>query len=60
MHDVLSKSLGSGQRAEHRARHGDRIRELERPRQVAARRGLPLEDVAPEGCCAPRRRGRGP
>jgi small subunit ribosomal protein S5 len=47
IHDVLSKSLGSSNpinivHATVAALHG-----LERPEQVAARRGLALEDVAP-------------
>jgi small subunit ribosomal protein S5 len=36
-----------GQRDQHRARHGGRAARLERPESVAARRGLPIEDVAP-------------
>ena len=36
------------QRDQHRARHGGRAEaDLQRPEEVAARRGLPLEDVAP-------------
>ncbi len=46
--DVLSKSLGSHNAINivHATIKG--LRSLERPEQVAARRGLPLEDVAPE------------
>ena len=46
--DVLSKSLGSHNAINivHATVKG--LRSLERPEQVAARRGLPLEDVAPE------------
>jgi small subunit ribosomal protein S5 len=47
IHDVLSKSLGSSNpinivRATVAALQG-----LTRPEEIAARRGLPLEDVAP-------------
>ena len=39
---------------QHRARHGGRAEELESPEAVAARRGLPVEDVAPAAMLAAR------
>jgi small subunit ribosomal protein S5 len=47
IHDVLSKSLGSSNAINivHATRAA--LKGLERPEQVAARRGLPLEHVAP-------------
>jgi len=46
IHDVLSKSLGSSNRStSSRDRRG--LQGLVRPEEIAARRGLPLEDVAP-------------
>ena len=49
IHDVLSKSLGSSNAINIVHATVTALRALERPEQVAARRGLPLEDVAPEG-----------
>ncbi len=46
--DVLSKSLGSDNAINIVHATVTALQELERPEQVAARRGLPLEDVAPE------------
>ena len=46
--DVLSKSLGSDNAINIVHATVAALRGLERPEQVAARRGLPLEDVAPE------------
>jgi small subunit ribosomal protein S5 len=46
--DVLSKSLGSDNAINIVHATVAALRMLERPEQVAARRGLPLEDVAPE------------
>jgi large subunit ribosomal protein L30 len=54
IHDVLSKSLAR-QHDQHRPRDGRALKQLEEPR-VAARRGLPFEDVP----SAHPRRGRGP
>jgi small subunit ribosomal protein S5 len=48
VHDVLSKSLGSDNAINIVHATVKALRMLERPEQVAARRGLPLEDVAPE------------
>ncbi|MGH3315406.1 MAG: 30S ribosomal protein S5 [Nocardioidaceae bacterium] len=47
IHDVLTKSLGSANAINivHATIQG--LRELEEPEAVAARRGLPVEDVAP-------------
>ena len=53
IHDVLSKSLGSSNPINIVHATVEALRSLERPEQVAARRGLPLEDVAPPPCCAP-------
>ena len=47
IHDVLSKSLGSSNPINIVHATVEALRSLERPEQVAARRGLPLEDVAP-------------
>ena len=48
VHDVLSKSLGSDNAINIVHATVKALQSLERPEQVAARRGLPLEDVAPE------------
>ena len=45
--DVLSKSLGSSNAINIVHATVEALRSLERPEAVAARRGLPLEDVAP-------------
>ena len=47
VHDVLSKSLGSDNAINIVHATIGALRGLERPEQVAARRGLPVEDVAP-------------
>ena len=47
IHDVLSKSLGSDNAINVVHATVAALKQLERPEQVAARRGLPLEDVAP-------------
>jgi small subunit ribosomal protein S5 len=47
VHDVLSKSLGSDNAINVVHATVDALKRLERPEQVAARRGLPVEDVAP-------------
>jgi small subunit ribosomal protein S5 len=47
IHDVLSKSLGSSNPINIVHATVAALRSLESPEQVAARRGLPLEDVAP-------------
>ncbi len=47
VHDVLAKSLGSSNAINIVHATVAALQKLERPEQVAARRGLPLEDVAP-------------
>ena len=47
IHDVLSKSLGSDNALNIVRATVTALQSLERPEEVAARRGLPLEDVAP-------------
>src|ERR687885_1105408 len=47
IHDVLSKSLGSSNPINIVHATVEALKGLERPEAVAARRGLPLEDVAP-------------
>ena len=47
IHDVLSKSLGSSNQINIVHATVEALRSLEEPEAVAARRGLPLEDVAP-------------
>ncbi len=49
VHDVLSKSLGSDNAINIVHATVDALKGLQRPEEVAARRGLPLEDVAPVG-----------
>ena len=47
IHDVLSKSLGSSNQINIVHATVEALRMLEQPEAVAARRGLPVEDVAP-------------
>jgi len=47
IHDVLSKSLGSSNAINIVHATVDALKQLQRPEEVAARRGLPVEDVAP-------------
>src|ERR671932_1508726 len=47
IHDVLSKSLGSSNPINIVHATMQALKELVRPEEIAARRGLPLEDVAP-------------
>jgi len=49
IHDVLSKSLGSDNPINIVHATVAALRALVRPEEVASRRGLPLEDVAPAG-----------
>jgi small subunit ribosomal protein S5 len=49
VHDVLTKSLGSSNAINIVHATVAALRALQRPEEVAARRGLPLEDVAPAG-----------
>jgi ribosomal protein S5, bacterial/organelle type len=54
IHDVLSKSLGSSNPINIVHATVAALRKLESPEQVAARRGLPVEDVAPAAMLASR------
>ncbi|MER8013281.1 30S ribosomal protein S5 [Streptomyces bauhiniae] len=47
IHDILSKSLGSSNAINIVHATVEALKGLQRPEEVAARRGLPLEDVAP-------------
>ncbi|GAA0906247.1 30S ribosomal protein S5 [Streptomyces thermoalcalitolerans] len=47
IHDVLSKSLGSDNQINIVHATVEALKGLQRPEAIAARRGLPLEDVAP-------------
>lgn len=47
VHDVLTKSLGSANPVNIVRATGTALKELNRPEEIAARRDLPLEDVAP-------------
>ncbi|TCP53221.1 small subunit ribosomal protein S5 [Tamaricihabitans halophyticus] len=49
VHDVLSKSLGSDNAINIVHATVRALKDLQQPEAVAARRGLPLEDVAPAG-----------
>ncbi|KMY24132.1 small subunit ribosomal protein S5 [Actinobaculum suis] len=49
IHDVLTKSLGSSNAINIVRATVAALKQLEQPEAVAARRGLPLERVAPEG-----------
>ena len=57
IHDVLSKSLGSSNAINIVHATVAALKGLERPEQVAARRGKSLEDVAPEGLLRARAAG---
>jgi len=57
IHDILSKSLGSDNPINIVHATVDALKQLVRPEEVAARRGLPLEDVAPAGLLLARARG---
>lgn len=48
IHDILSKSLGSSNAINIVHATVAALRMLQRPEEIAARRGLPLEDVAPK------------
>lgn len=47
VHDILSKSLGSSNAINIVHATVAALKGLQRPEEIAARRGLPLEDVAP-------------
>src|SRR5690242_21926080 len=55
IHDVLSKSLGSDNAINVVHATVAALKMLQRPEEVAARRGLPIEDVAPAGMLRARR-----
>jgi small subunit ribosomal protein S5 len=59
VHDVLSKSLGSSNAINIVHATVEALRTLERPEQVAARRGLALEEVAPAALLRARAAGVG-
>ncbi len=58
VHDVLSKSLGSDNAINIVHATMAALKQLESPDAVAARRGLPLEDVAPAALIRAMRAGR--
>ena len=58
VHDILAKSLGSDNAINVVHATVAALKLLQRPEEVAARRGLPIEDVAPAGMLA--RGGRAP
>ena len=55
VHDVLAKSLGSDNAINVVHATVAALKQLQRPEEVAARRGLPIEDVAPAGMLRARR-----
>ncbi|QPK80977.1 30S ribosomal protein S5 [Schaalia sp. ZJ405] len=57
VHDVLSKSLGSSNAINIVHATVDALKQLEQPEAVAARRGLPLERVAPASMLRARAEG---
>lgn len=57
VHDILSKSLGSSNAINIVHATVDALKKLEQPEGVAARRGLPLEDVAPQSMLRARAEG---
>ena len=57
VHDVLTKSLGSANAINIVHATVDALKQLEQPESVAARRGLPLEDVAPTSMLRARAEG---
>src|ERR1700754_2561121 len=59
VHDVLSKSLGSSNPINIVHATVAALKSLESPEAVAARRGLPVEDVAPAAMLASRAGGSG-
>ena len=55
VHDILAKSLGSDNAINVVHATVAALKMIQRPEEVAARRGLPLEDVAPAGMLKARR-----
>src|SRR4051794_41964229 len=60
VHDILAKSLGSDNAINVVHATVAALKMIQRPEEVAARRGLPLEDVAPPSMLRQRRGGGGP
>ncbi|MCS6711227.1 30S ribosomal protein S5 [Brachybacterium sp. EF45031] len=58
VHDVLSKSMGSSNAINIVRATVDALKQLEEPEAVAARRGLPVEDVAPAALLRAQAEGR--
>ncbi|MFJ2648713.1 30S ribosomal protein S5 [Streptomyces sp. NPDC087420] len=59
VHDILSKSLGSDNAINIVHATVAALKGLQRPEEIAARRGLPLEDVAPAAMLRARAAGAG-
>jgi small subunit ribosomal protein S5 len=59
IHDILSKSMGSDNAINVVHATVAALKMLEQPEAVAARRGLPLEDVAPAALLRARAAGAG-
>ncbi|MBF6537453.1 30S ribosomal protein S5 [Nocardia farcinica] len=59
IHDILAKSLGSDNAINVVHATVAALKQLQRPEEVAARRGLPLEDVAPAGMLRARAQAAG-
>ena len=59
VHDILSKSMGSDNAINIVHATVAALKKLEQPEAVAARRGLPLEDVAPAALLRARAAGAG-
>ncbi len=57
IHDILSKSLGSSNAINIVHATIAALKQLEQPESVAARRGLPLEDIAPQAMLRARAEG---
>lgn len=57
IHDILSKSLGSSNAINIVHATIAALKQLEQPEAVAARRGLPLEDIAPQAMLRARAEG---
>src|SRR3954471_23801767 len=57
IHDVLSKSLGSSNPINIVHATVAALKDLHRPEEIAARRGLPIEDVAPSAMLRARNEG---
>src|ERR1700744_6122984 len=55
IHDVLSRSLGSSNPINVVHATVTALKALRRPEEIAAKRGLPIEDVAPRRCSGPAR-----